>query len=351
MSVPFFAVDIADPVASGKDAVPLHRTEWMLPTGHGGFAMGCCDGFPGRRYHTLLNAAANPPVDRIATVGEPRIAVNGVDVRTAPLRVEKCGDRVRWESKGKGWTVERELAVGHRDNTAALRVVVKRERASEPIAVSIALPVLLRDFHKLDAEISAADFEINPSLEGFEATRAPVGDQCHQEEQKHRVRVRAVGAAFREEPSVETGIAVPHELDRGDTTTEARFCPGVFEAELASGEDSLAVEVLIAFGDDELPVGLLDDRSRGERIEAIASRFEGEDLRALAAASDEFLVQRIVGGESCMSVIAGYPWFADWGRDTMIALPGLLLVTGRHEDAMSTLRTYARHVSEGMIPN
>ncbi|MFI4854061.1 MAG: amylo-alpha-1,6-glucosidase, partial [Phycisphaerales bacterium JB065] len=47
----------------------------------------------------------------------------------------------------------------------------------------------------------------------------------------------------------------------------------------------------------------------------------------------------------------GYPWFADWGRDTMIALPGLLLVTGRHEDAMSTLRTYARHVSEGMIPN
>ena len=78
MTLPVFAVEIADPVASGKKEVALHRPEWLLPTGHGGFAMGCCDGFPGRRYHGLLNAAATPPVDRVATVGEPVVEVEGV---------------------------------------------------------------------------------------------------------------------------------------------------------------------------------------------------------------------------------------------------------------------------------
>ena len=344
MTLPVFAVEIADPVASGKKEVALHRPEWLLTTGHGGFAMGCCDGFAGRRYHGLLNAAATPPVDRVATVGEPVVEVEGVDVRTVALRFEKRGDRVRWESRGEGWLVERELTVGERENTAAMRVTVRREGKAGAIGVRIGMPVLLRDFHKLDEEIGAGDFEIDVRGDGFAAWRT-LG------EARHRVEVRATGARFVERERVETGIAVPHELDRGDETLEARYWPGDFEAELAAGEESLTVEVLIAFNDDALPVGLLDDSSRAERLEELAARFEEDDLRALAVASDDFLVERVVGGESCMSVIAGYPWFADWGRDTMIALPGLLLVTGCHDEALSTLRTYARHVSEGMIPN
>ncbi len=344
MTLPVFAVEIADPVASGKKEVPLHRPEWLLPTGHGGFAMGCCDGFPGRRYHGLLNAAATPPVDRVATVGEPVVEVDGIDVRRVPLRFEKQGDRVRWESRGEGWRVERELAVGYRENTAAMRVTVTREGKAGAIGLRVGMPVLLRDFHKLDEEVGAGDLEIDAREDGFVASRA-LG------EARHRVELRAKGARFVERGRVETGIAVPHELDRGDETLEARYWPGDFEAELAKSDESLTVEVLIAFNDDALPVGLLDDASRAARLEELAARFGDDDLRALAVASDDFLVERMVDGESCMSVIAGYPWFADWGRDTMIALPGLLLVTGRHGEALSTLRTYARHVSDGMIPN
>lgn len=351
MRLPVFAVDIADPVRIGESEVPLHRPEWMLPTGHGGFAMGCCDGGPGRRYHGLLNGAANPPVDRVATVGEPVIEVDGVDVRTVPLRFEKRGDRARWVSRGEGWTVERELAVGYRENTAAMRVIVKREGKARAIGVRIGMAVLLRDFHTLDEAIDAKSFAIDVHGDGFAAARTPVGDLCHQEEPVYRVEVRAKGARFVERGRVETGIGVPHELDRGDETQEARYWPGDFEAELAADDESLTVDLLIAFNDDALPVGLLDDESRAARLEELAARFGEDDLRALAVASDDFLVERVVDGESCMSVIAGYPWFADWGRDTMIALPGLLLVTGRHDEALSTLRTYARHVSEGMIPN
>ena len=265
-------------------------------------------------------------------------------MRTVALRFEKRGDRVRWESRGEGWLVERELTVGERENTATMRVTLKREGKVGAIGVRIGMPVLLRDFHKLDEEIEAGDFEIDARGDGFVAWRT-LG------EARHRVEVRATGARFVERGRVEAGIAVPHELDRGDETLEARYWPGDFEAELADGDDSLTVDLLIAFNNDALPAGLLDDGSRAGRLERLAARFEEDDLRALASASDDFLVERVVGGESCMSVIAGYPWFADWGRDTMIALPGLLLVTGRHDEALSTLRTYARHVSEGMIPN
>ena len=168
------------------------------------------------------------PVDRVATVGEPVVEVEGTDVRTVPLRFEKQGDRVRWESRGEGWRVERELAVGYRENTAAMRVTVRREGKAGAIGVRIGMPVLLRDFHKLDEEIGAGDFEIDVRGDGFAAWRT-LG------EARHRVEVRATGARFVERGRVEAGIAVPHELDRGDETLEARFWPGDFEAELAAG--------------------------------------------------------------------------------------------------------------------
>src|SRR6202008_3830517 len=78
-----------------------------------------------------------------------------------------------------------------------------------------------------------------------------------------------------------------------------------------------------------------------------ASPHEDELVCSLVAAADQYIVAR----EHCKTVIAGYHWFGDWGRDTMIALPGLTLVTGRTEIAKSILRTFAKYVSEGMLPN
>jgi predicted glycogen debranching enzyme len=75
-------------------------------------------------------------------------------------------------------------------------------------------------------------------------------------------------------------------------------------------------------------------------------------VRQLVLAADQFIVRRAVGDDpDGRSIIAGYPWFADWGRDTMIALPGLTLATGRPELAATILRTYAAFVDQGMLPN
>src|SRR5205085_6069877 len=86
-----------------------------------------------------------------------------------------------------------------------------------------------------------------------------------------------------------------------------------------------------------------------ERRETVvaASASDDEALRALVASADQFIVERGLQ----RTIIAGYHWFGDWGRDTMIALPGLTLVTGRFDVARSILAEFARHVDRGMLPN
>ena len=76
-----------------------------------------------------------------------------------------------------------------------------------------------------------------------------------------------------------------------------------------------------------------------------------EAVALLRFAADSFVVRRDIEGKAGSTVIAGYPWFTDWGRDTMIALPGLLLATGKHAEAAETLRTFARFAHDGLIPN
>lgn len=342
-----YSVELADPRAS-RPRTPLHRPEWLLTTGHGGFAMGCVDSGPGRRYHTLLNAAANPPVDRIATVGEPdfTLSVDNQDHQPLdwPLRFEKHPTRCRWTNTHLGFELVRELVLGWRANTAALRCTLKRTASDSAATLRFRVPVLLRDFHNLDASIAPSDFNIHSYPDGFDASRS-------EQKTMHTVRVRCTAAGFAAQPRTSVAAPLPHELDRGDPTAETRFSPGIFEATLAPGESSITVDLLIAFADEPLPRDLLEDTSREQRLTDLTASLKDPNLRALAIAADDFLVERTVDGQPCMSVIAGYPWFADWGRDTMIALPGLLLVPGRFDEALSTLRTFARYVSQGMIPN
>src|SRR5690242_5642266 len=144
------------------------------------------------------------------------------------------------------------------------------------------------------------------------------------------------------------------ESERGLDAREDLFRPGLFTVHLEPGESA----TLIATAEDatpELPALSLDRavRRRRELVRRIPHEAP-EWIRRLTLAADQFVVARKTaqgGGREGMTVIAGYPWFSDWGRDTMIALPGLALATGRTEDAASILRTFASHVSQGMLPN
>ena len=148
---------------------------------------------------------------------------------------------------------------------------------------------------------------------------------------------------------------------RGLDELEDLFHPGYFECELAPGQS----QAWILTAETHEPMSAVaawaaecarqkEIVTRLRRIPAcVGAAAEAAPLERLALAADQFLVERrdLGGGATGATVIAGYPWFSDWGRDTMIALPGLTLATGRGDIAASVLRTFARFVNQGMLPN
>src|SRR6185436_13242398 len=159
--------------------------------------------------------------------------------------------------------------------------------------------------------------------------------------------LQAEGASFLAKPDWYFRFEYAEELARGLDGHEDLFCHGELRKELAKGDrfDVIASTGNVSGRDPQALVA--KERARRAAVaQAVAA--DDDTLRQLAAAADAFVVRR---GEDLRTLIAGYPWFSDWGRDTMIALPGLCLATGRHDDAKKILRAFARSADAGMLPN
>jgi len=146
------------------------------------------------------------------------------------------------------------------------------------------------------------------------------------------------------------GMAYAAERERGENPYEDHYIPGRFEISFAPGESKTftvvaSTEEVANLTGEEL---LAAERRRLQELTQRAG-FEDPLARRLVRAADAFIVERRSTGKK--TVIAGYPWFADWGRDAMIALPGLTLVTKRFEDAREILLTFAEHRRKGLLPN
>jgi predicted glycogen debranching enzyme len=175
-----------------------------------------------------------------------------------------------------------------------------------------------------------------------------------------RVEIRAYESAplltvrfdrgrYQQSPSWWWGYFWPEEHARGLGDSEDCFHVGSLTAQLADRE---SLTICAALGDVphvSINEAVKQTWRRRHRLLRQAGDPKNVFLRALTLAADQFLVQR--ESSNSKSVIAGYPWFNDWGRDTMISLPGLCLCTGRSEDARSILETFGRYCSEGMLPN
>lgn len=359
-----------------RQGPPPVRREWMLANGLGGFAMGTVLGVPTRRYHGLLVAAMAPPVLRMLTLAavddtvildplsdtpaEHRLtrfhfctADNRPCVHPSLVNFEKQ-DFVRWTFElprpGRAPVTVRksvELADGR-------NAVLVRYELPEGVDARLELRplVALRDFHSLltGHEFDAVAREL-PGLQGHPGVLVARRD----------VGLHITGRGTEEfnlQPDTWRSIELLVERERGLDDREDWFCPGVF---VAQGPGTIE---LIATPDASGRQGWQDARDARRRrrrgmIDAVlGSVHHHGDARArtclaqLAAAADAYIVHRAGGtGSGNTTVIAGYPWFADWGRDTMIALPGLLLATGRHEEAFDVLQTFANAQRRGLIPN
>ncbi len=329
--------------------------EWLEADGLGGFASGTVSGLRTRRYHGLLLVARKPPTDRILLVhgfdawleaGDGRIGLSSqaylpdVTDREGALRIESfsADPWPRWRLRlPAGGVIQHDLFVAHGAPLVALRWSFSGAAVADTVARLCVRPFLSgRDYHALHRENPSFRFE--PELQGDERLRfRPYPDVP-------AVRVLANGR-FRSEPLWYRGFRYDAERERGFEHSEDLAAPGVFDFDLRLGDAYLifaagAAEDRIGSGDRsaELVYRELESAERARR-----ARFASPLLRA----ADAYLVRRGHGH----TIVAGYPWFTDWGRDTFIALRGLCLATGRLELAREILLEWSGAVSQGMLPN
>jgi len=333
---------------------PHLSQEWLLTNGLGGFAMSSVVGCNTRKYHGLLVAATLPPVGRVMVVnriGEV-IRLDGDNDRTLEfsvnqfeqgfhprgytyLRKFELWDTARFEYDVEGVAVTKEVQLLWMKNVAAVRYTL-RPPAGRSAELSLFPFVSLRDFHHI-RRAGHVTFEVTHRdgrgvNVGYGTTAACLWSDA---------------GRFEERQDWWYSHKYAIEAERGQDDIEDLFTPGRFVVE-AKGGAATTVTIWVA-----LEPGRYDWDAELKRRQGVA---KGEATsptiqRLVRAASDFVVYRKAPDGSDGTSVIAGYPWFADWGRDTFIALPGLLLATGRFEQARQVLTVFANYVSDGMIPN
>lgn len=334
-----------------SDPVQAASHEWLETNGLGGYAASTVCGMNTRRYHALLIASLVPPVERYVLLSrlEETLVVDGRRYELAtnqfPGAVHPQGYRYlsaftlapypvfTWEVAGV--TLRKSVAMVHGENTTVIRYEV--EGAASPATLELRALLAFREHHSLTHE----NPDLNPSLQAqpgvVSVTPYPGLPTLH--------------LAHDADALDETGywyrrFEYPVERERGQDYEEDLFSPFGLHFDLGTRRTATVIASLVPHAADE-GSALLE--AEAERREAILRSAPSEELSvpALSLAADAFLVRR---GEG-RTVIAGYPWFTDWSRDTMISLPGLTLVTGRYEAARGILAEFARHVDHGLLPN
>lgn len=364
----------------------LDKAEWLLTNGLGGFAMGTPAGVPTRRYHGLLIASLRPPVNRImalASIAETVILAPGTRAqahhdlscfRFAPDTLHPRGDRLItrfWNDTGVHWAFQ----AGGVKVTKSVHLV--RHQPTVIISYQIETPaparlllrplVGMRDFHALQLrELSRDRFRVQTDA------LTPGQVDVHAEG-TGTLRMHARNAWFSHDENWWHNFLYRIEQERGYDALEDLYTPGTFTADLTPGQQTVQLRASLGVQPDaDLQQQADAQRSRltrmmdatrvtlGPAFSRIGPQGKGPVLDRIAAlvdASDDFVVRRVRPGAmpgapgDRESIIAGYPWFADWGRDSMIALPGLLLTTGRLTEACQVLRTFAGACKDGLIPN
>jgi predicted glycogen debranching enzyme len=346
------------------DLQAAERREWLCTNGVGGFASGTVAGTLTRRYHGLLTAALDPPLGRTLLVAkvDEQIAYDGLEAALATNRwadgtVDPHGyralERFRLEGTTPIWVyavadalVEKRVWMEPGANTTYVRYTVLRARV--PLALQFRVLINYRDYH---GTTRGGDWrmDITPVRDGLRVVAYPGA---------RPLLMLARGAEARLAHAWYRGFHLARERERGLDGEEDHLHAGSFRATLRAGE-ALTL-VVSAEATPSVDAGSAWERRRHHERELL-TRWQAAGPAAASAppwiarlvlSADQFIVKRPLTDEpEGLSVIAGYHWFGDWGRDTMIALPGLTVATGRPEVGARILRTFARFVDRGMLPN
>ena len=337
------------------------RLEWLLGNGTGGFAMGTVAGSNTRRYHGLLVASLHPPVQRIVSLarleetvltpgGAVPLAVNQYPNTLYPdgytRLVRFClEDGPVWTWSVGGVEIERRVLLVPGEQT-----VVVRYASSGPVRLRVEPLLAFRDYHGLGRRNAEA-------WTGFEEQARPGSRVLRFQPSASLPSLRLAhrGGGFAGAPVWHENVEYLEELDRGLDFREDLLLPGSFELALAPGRSEIVAATVEAAATLDLDaLGALFPPPEPSVPVALATRpvhpekRPGEVRARLERAAEAFVVRR---ADRSATVIAGYPWFTDWGRDTMISLPGLLVARGELELAREVLEGFLAHLDGGLVPN
>lgn len=333
--------------------------EWLEADGLGGFASGTSLNTRTRRYHALLLTARKPPgdrrvlvngVDAVVDVGDQRLALTS---QTYKLQTEGEGKMVRHEGRpvactfdhapwptwtsdlGGGLAIEQQILVPRGLPLVVLSFRLTGTPGETEVLLTVRPFLSGRDYHSLHRE--NPDFRFKPDID------ADSGLLTFEPYESEPAVIAATNGTFQDEAYWYRDFLYTEDRDRGLDGAEDLGSPGIFTFDMAAGE------ALLVFGTS----AAMTDLHVGRLRERVASLREGERKRragpssALDRAASAFVVDRGHG----KTVLAGYPWFTDWGRDTFISLRGLCLATGRIREARRVLSQWSGAVSYGMLPN
>ena len=326
--------------------------EWLETNGIGGWASSTISNVHTRRYHGLLVAATQPPVGRVVLLSKLDETLVREDARIElganvyPGSVHPQGYRYltafsrdffpSFTYEVDGIVLQKTVAAIHGENTTVILYQVIE--APENFKLELRPFVAGRDYHRLAQANSSIRRE---SL--FSDDIWSYQPYAH----LPTLYMLLPGTAFAANPDWYYSFEYLTEKQRGQDFQEDLFTPGVFTISLKTG-DQLGIIV-----STDNPIGrdaenlVADEKARRKSL-CSTLPVADELTRALTLAADQFVVRR---GDDLKTIIAGYHWFTDWGRDTMIALPGLTLVTGRYADAKKILQAFAENIDQGMLPN
>jgi predicted glycogen debranching enzyme len=370
--------------------------EWIVTNGLSGYASGTVHGIPTRRYHGLLVAALPAPLGRMMMLGRLDERLGLPDGSSAPIssaavvgrQTEPHTGRLAgfyleaglpvWRFEVGGFTLEKRLLLPHLQNTVYVtyRLITDDTAAGPAPDPDRPVPLLLRPlvhFRPHDAPLGSphpGPYRFTASADRYEISNG---------REIPPLRITFVGRApaFTLDAVETMQITYRLEAQRGYESTGDLWSPGFFRVELTQGQPTTLIasveswDTLLALTPDEAQRA--ERGRRGRLVNAARRAAQGNhgldavrgDASAVHAelvlAADQFLItpegrvedaaRAHAAGEEVRTVIAGYHWFTDWGRDTMISLEGLTLTTGRAAEAGYILRTFTHYIRDGLIPN
>jgi predicted glycogen debranching enzyme len=347
------------------DLTASESREWLVTNGIGGYASGTVASNQTRRYHGLLVAALQPPVGRTQLVStfDEIVHYAGADYPLATHRwssgaLDPNGflllEGFRLEGTTPVWTyaladalIEKHVWMRQGENTTYVQYTFVR--GSSGLELELKAFVNYRDFHSLTR---SGDWRMNIDL-------VPNGVKIQAFDGATPVYLKSAAASCEPRHEWYIGCYFAEETERGLNDREDRLFAALFRAKLEPGSSVTFVATT------EVTASLDGETALAERANHDVKLFHAwqeknaalaEDapswLWQLILAADQFIVKRSLPQEpDGRSIIAGYHWFGDWGRDTMIALPGLTLTTGRADVARQILLAFSRYVDGGMLPN